>query len=460
MAPRLKVCDLNLHERFIRFRKPFRFGAVTVEEASQVFVEAVIEVDGLGRSTGMSAELMVPKWFDKNPALSPAQTVGELRRALEIAAELYRAGRRPDTAFGLHADRIGEQMARGRTEGMPALAAAFGPAEIDKAILDALLRLTRLDVYAGFAQNLMGLDARLTPDLNDATIERFLASRQPLDRLAIRHTIGMADPLRGKGGLAEIHAATGCRFFKIKLSGAVDADLARLGVIAMALAELGVDYRATLDANEQYADPAALAALCNGLENNAALAAFPARLLYIEQPLPREMTHRQSLGVLGTRWAFIIDEADGGYDAFPAARELGYSGVSSKSCKGFYKSLLNGARAAQAGRDVFIAAEDLTCQAGLALQQDSALVAFLGIAHVERNGHHYVDGFAGAPEDESAAFLAAHADLYERRDGQIRLKIRDGAIDIASLKAPGFASAILPKLGSAAQFPQKEYVSS
>ena len=43
----------------------------------------------------------------------------------------------------------------------------------------------------------------------------------------------------------------------------------------------------------------------------------------------------------------IIDESDATLDAFPRARALGYAGVSSKSCKGFYKSLLNAARCAR-----------------------------------------------------------------------------------------------------------------
>ena len=42
--------------------------------------------------------------------------------------------------------------------------------------------------------------------------------------------------------------------------------------------------------------------------------------------------------------------------------------------------------------------EDLTTQAGLSVQQDLALVNLLGITHVERNGHHYVDGMAALPE--------------------------------------------------------------
>ena len=61
----------------------------------------------------------------------------------------------------------------------------------------------------------------------------------------------------------------------------------------------------------------------------------------------------------------------------------------------------------------FLSAEDLTIQAGLALQQDLALVSLLGIAHVERNGHHYVNGMAALPEAEQAAFLHAHPDLAQ-----------------------------------------------
>ena len=35
------------------------------------------------------------------------------------------------------------------------------------------------------------------------------------------------------------------------------------------------------------------------------------------------------------------------------------------------------------------------------------MVNLLGIKHVERNGHHYVDGMAAQPEGEQQAFLAA-----------------------------------------------------
>jgi hypothetical protein len=89
-------------------------------------------------------------------------------------------------------------------------------------------------------------------------------------------------------------------------------------------------------------------------------------------------------------------------------------------------------------------AEDLTTQAGLAVQQDLALVNLLGLTHVERNGHHYVNGMASLPEVEQGAFLAAHPDLYERSHGAVRLRIRAGRLAIGSLGCAGFASAAEP----------------
>jgi hypothetical protein len=86
---------------------------------------------------------------------------------------------------------------------------------------------------------------------------------------------------------------------------------------------------------------------------------------------------------------------------------------------------------------------DLTAQAGLALQQDLALVALLGLEHVERHGHHYVNGMASLGAGEQAAFLRAHPDLYVERAGAVRLGITYGAMAIASLACSGWASALV-----------------
>ena len=232
----------------------------------------------------------------------------------------------------------------------------------------------------------------------------------------------------------------------MKLSGDPVADAARLARIGKELDTLGRDYKVTLDANEQYADLAALQALIDRLDREPALRSISSRLLYIEQPMPRDITRQSPLGSLAAR-GFIIDEADDSYDAFPAARALGYHGISSKSCKGLYKSIVNATRAAKwsaGGEKFFVTGEDLTCQAGLAVQQDLALGAFLGVAHAERNGHHYVDGFGDTPAAEAQAFAAAHPDLYADAGQGIRLSIHDGDLLTGSLHAAGFATSVHP----------------
>ena len=446
MPPRIAVRDIVFFERQIPFAKPFRFGAVTITSAAQVFVRAEIEVEGKGKSVGASAELMAPKWFDKRPHLSPEQTVAELRRALEIARDLYLSDSGFETAFGLHASRIAAQIEACAAEDIPPLAAIFGPAEIDKAILDALLRATTTNFFNGMVQNIAGIDARLSPDLGNDDVAQFLGRCRRLERVAIRHTVGLDDRIEGEGGVADARENSGARYFKLKLNGDPEHDAARLIRIGKELASLSYDYNVTLDANEQYADLASLGVLADRLDSDSALKPIAAKLLYIEQPMPRDIFRQSKLETLSRR-DVIIDEADDSYDAFPTARALGYRGISSKSCKGIYKSIVNAARAAIWSAEderFFIAGEDLTCQAGLAVQQDLALGALIGVTHAERNGHHYVDGFADTPAAEAEAFLSAHPDLYVRDGNCIRLVIRDGALETGSLTAPGFATSVHP----------------
>jgi len=446
MAHRLAVRDISFFERPIPFTKPFRFGAVVINAAAQLFVRAEIEIEGKSTSVGASAELMAPKWFDKRPHLTPGETANELRRSLAIAREIYLAGSGSETAFGLHASRLAAQIEACAGEDIPPLAAAYGPAEIDKAILDALLRGLDVNFFDGMAENIAGIDARLSPDLENEDVARFLAKCRRLERVAIRHTVGLDDAIEGAGGVADTHENAGARYFKLKMNGDPEHDAARLTRIGNELATLPHDYRVTLDANEQYADLGSLSALADRLDRDPALQPIATKLLYIEQPMPRDIFKDSPLGALA-KHNLIIDEADDSYDAFPVARELGYRGISSKCCKGIYKSMVNATRAARwsgEGATYFVTGEDLTCQAGLGVQQDLALGALIGVTHAERNGHHYVDGFADAPAAEAEAFRAAHPDLYREDGGKVRLAIHGGDLLTGSLVAPGFASGVHP----------------
>src|SRR5262249_12972912 len=159
------------------------------------------------------------------------------------------------------------------------------PAEIDKAILDALLRAAGVNFFDGMAQNIACIDARLSRDLSDSEIASFVSSRRRLERVAIRHTVGLDDKIEGEGGVADQKENAGARYFKLKLGVDPEADTARLIRIGRELLTLPYDYRVTLDANEQYSDLAALGTLADRLDRGSALKPIASKLLYIEQPM-------------------------------------------------------------------------------------------------------------------------------------------------------------------------------
>jgi hypothetical protein len=453
---------VHLYEREVRLRLPFRFGVVTLTEAPQVFARARIELPDGGSHWGAAAEMLVPKWFDKNLALSNEENFEQLRLALALATDAYTDAAGPRTAFGHFAAHYDEQIAAGAARGLNPLVASFGPAQIDRAVLDALCRSANCSFYDAMRANLPGIDPALlparVPELARFDMQRFLADLTPAESIAARHTVGLIDPIAGHPddvhdglpeSLQEVVAAYGHTFFKLKVGGNADADLQRLTEIAAVLDGITELYHVSLDGNEQYDDLNALLDLWRRMQASPQLTRLVDSILFIEQPINRKHALDKDVSALSRVKPVIIDESDADLAAFPSARSLGYAGVSSKCCKGLYKSILNAARCKEWNREAgderyFMSGEDLTTQAGLAVQQDIALVNLLGLTHVERNGHHYVNGMAGLPEHEQDAFLAAHPDLYEHNRGAVRLKIRNGRLAIGSLANTGFASGAYP----------------
>ena len=455
-APRFRIVAVELYERPVRLRMPFRFGVVTLTAAPQAFVRARIRLEDGREGWGAGAEMLAPKWFDKNLALSNEDNFEQLRDALRLARKAY-LDSAPRSAFGHFAAHYREVIDAGARHELNPLVASFGPAQLDRAILDALGRLQRMSFYEAVQGNLVGVaTGELAPDLRGFDIDAFLARLQPAESIAARHTVGLVDAIGGFPGqfrdglpesLEEVVAVYGHTWFKLKVGGKVDEDVARLTEIAAVLDASGRPYRVSLDGNEQYDDLEALQGLLARMNALPKLARLVDAIAFIEQPINRKVALERDVSAVSRATPVIIDESDADLDAFPRAKALGYSGVSSKMCKGLYKSILNAARCAAWSTGearYFMTGEDLTTQAGLAVQQDLALVNLLGITHVERNGHHYVNGMADLPPHEQDAFLAAHPDLYERSHGAVRLRIRDGELAIGSLGGAGFASGAEP----------------
>ncbi len=178
-APRLRLHDVEAFERWTPFVRPFRFGAVTVEGAFQAFVRVIVEVEGHGRATGMTAELMPPKWFDKRAERTADDTVRDLKASLAHAVAEANGLSRTNTAFGLHAELHGRQLAWAHARDITPLSASFGVAQIDKAVLDGVSKALGASFVSVLATNAVGLDTRLTPDLDQAAIDRRLAALTP-----------------------------------------------------------------------------------------------------------------------------------------------------------------------------------------------------------------------------------------------------------------------------------------
>ena len=462
-APRLRVREIQLLERDVRFRMPFRFGVVTLTGAPEAYVRVRVALEDGREGWGMAAEMLAPKWFDKNPELTNEDNLDQLRSATAVARDLTLADGDLDTAFGIFAKRYPRQVATCAERGLNPLIAGYGPALIDRAILDALLRLVNTSFYDGIRANLPGLQAvDFAPETRGFDFAAFLSSLRPGDEIDARHTVGMVDPITaadqsGAGRLddglpetlEEVVGTYGHRYFKLKVGGNLEPDIQRLLAIAAVLDASPEPYYVSLDGNEQYGSVDGILELWTRIEETPGLRRLADSILFIEQPIARKVALDADIGDLARRRPVIVDESDAEFDAFVRARALGYRGISSKTCKGVYRSLVNAARCAIWNREedggYFMSAEDLTTQAGVSVQQDLALVSLIGCSHVERNGHHYVRGMAGIPAREQGAFLAAHPDLYREVDGVVCLRIEGGRLAIRSLACEGFAVGAEPE---------------
>ena len=454
---RFFIENIVLFERPVQFRMPFRFGIVTLEQAPEAFVAARIRTTDGTTQTGYSADLLAPKWFDKKPDISNEQNFDQLRGALSIARDAYLSESGADTAFGFHACLSKSHVDACAEAGLNALVAGFGTALVDRAILDACCRATGQSFFRAISDNLPGITAATTPDLDRFDIDGFLSSLTPAKSLKIRHTVGLTDAITDAeisngapdDGLPRSLQANCERYelraFKLKASGNLDADIDRLLAIAGVLDRSPETYRCTLDGNEQFQSGDAFAEFWNRITETAGLDRLRSSIGFVEQPIARQRALSEPLGPVGEKLAIEIDESDAEIDAFLHARSLGYRGVSSKSCKGVYRSLLNCARVRAWNHNLnapqyFMSAEDLCTQAGTAVQQDLSLASLLGCQDIERNGHQYGDGLSGATEPWRAMLAADHADLYQQAGNRLNLRIENGAISLKSLDFQGYGT--------------------
>ncbi len=408
-----------------------------------------------GGAFGCSGDRLSVRWLDKRPGRTHDQKLRELVDLVYRAADIYRQRPEFDSPFAKWRDCHSQIMQAGRDAGQEDLTSSFASALMERALLDAVSRAEGKPLFEMIHQDRLGIvPGAVHPELRGCRGSDILPSH-PRTRFFIRHTVGLADPIRRTDlpddqrvndglpeTLEEYIAVDGVRYFKVKIAGDPQRDIQRLGRLWDIL-PMGDDTAVTLDANEAYLDLAQFESFVKSLRRE--LPGLFDHLLYIEQPLPRRLTFDAKSAPYIRRIAelkpLLIDEADGDLTAFKHSRRLGYTGASHKNCKGFFKSLLNKALCAHYAKHdehAFLSAEDLQNLPVVPLQQDFVSLSILDLKHCERNGHHYNHGLAFLSEQDRANATRRHPDMYVRRGGEWFLNIRDGAVQCASLQCAGF----------------------
>ncbi|WP_435181767.1 hypothetical protein [Halorussus sp. AFM4] len=449
------VSRTALHVVDLETRLPFHFGNVEVTEIPKVFLRVEADVDGTSQ-VGVGMAGLIPGWFYKDPEMKLEagyrNMVEAFRAAADIATDLDPA----PTPFAFWRTLSERQREWAEPAGHPPLLWSYGVSLVEQALLDAVCRAKDVSFPTAVRENLLGIDLGSVYDELTPYDPADLLPAEPGRETAVRHTVGLDDPLtdadvgeeRPDDGLpltlADYVRADGVDHFKIKLAADPETDATRLGRIADLLADLGVEeYRCTVDANEGYDSAAEFRRQWEALGADPDCAALFENLAYVEQPLPRDEAFTPETGEVLAAWddapPIIIDESDGRIDSAGTALTHGYAGTSHKNCKGAFKGVVNACLVAHRNRvdddcEYVISAEDLTTVGPVELLQDLAVAATIGADHVERNGHHYFRGLSGFPEEVQGTVLSAHDDLYRRHgDGFAALRVEDGTLDLGTV---------------------------
>ena len=443
----------------IRTRMPFRYGIAVLTETPHLFCEIELEVDG-ERSSGISADSLIPKWFTKDPAQSYQDEIAAMLEVIDKATtHASQAGEAPDV-FTLWRRTFEAQRAWAEQTSHPPLLWNFGVSLVERAMIDAFCRATKSPFAIAVRQNLFGIDLGwIHAELAGRTPAQLLPEA-PSQHMFVRHTVGLSDylaesdlpePERLQDGLPQTLEASitayDLRYFKVKVNGDDERDLARIARIAQIISSAVPDFAFTLDGNEQYHTVDDFRSFWDKLISEPSLSSFMGHLLFVEQPFYRALALSDETQAHLLAWderpPIIIDESDAELNSMRRALACGYAGTSHKNCKGVFKGLANACLLAARRQmdpeyDYLLSGEDLANVGPVALLQDLAVMSTLGLTHVERNGHHYFSGLSMFPERWQTQALVAQPDLYRQTDqGWPALRIEQGTISLLSvLQAP------------------------
>lgn len=440
-APKRKSTDIRVKELRISYedfayREPYEFGGRRVDRESLLNVHSTVETVSGGTAKGFGSMTMGNDWSFPSKTLSYDTTLEAMKRLAERIGKITTAYTEPghpiDINFALEteymkaASEVTQEMHLDQP--IPKLCTLVTASPFDAAIHDAFGKAHNLNCYLTYGPDFMNRDLAhyLAPQFKDEYPSQYLL-RAPKPWLWCNHSVGAADAIEAADvkkrlhdglpqALAEWIVADGLTHLKIKLDGNnLERDVGRVLHIDRVTAEVETGRRVrqwyySLDFNEQCPDADYLLDFMRRIKDGSS-GAYD-RITFIEQPTSRDLaaTPSQPLFKVSKLKPVVMDEALTGYDALLRGREIGYTGVALKACKGQSQSVLLNA-AAQKFK-MYMTAQDLTCP-GASLIQSAGIAAHVPqIDTLESNAREYVPS-ANLP------WLKKFPGLFEVRDGKL-----------------------------------------
>jgi L-alanine-DL-glutamate epimerase-like enolase superfamily enzyme len=442
----VRVEDVRHRYEDFRYRTPMKFGGREVDRVTLLHVDCVVRARDGRTAKGAGSMPLGNVWAYPSRQLPFEETLSAMKALAERIAPLTggcRAwGHAVDLATTLEPEwlRAAAELSRGRPEPIPKLATLVVASPFDAALHDAYGKVHRRSVYRAYGPEFLPADLGRYLDAEFAgdRLERHVLA-DPRPRVFIYHAVGASDPLTdaevtrrvGDGlpeTLAEWVPRDGLTHFKVKMNGDDAAwDVGRVLSVERVVVEQQAKRGAptwwySLDFNERCPNAAYLLEVLRKIREGAP-AAF-GRIQIVEQPTRRDLASDRAnvMHEAAKLRPVVIDESLTDLETLRLAREMGYTGVALKACKGQTQALLMAAAARKHG--MFLCVQDLTCP-GAAYVQSLGLAARVpGVAAVEANARQYVP--------------AASAGWDERFPALFR--IREGQADTSGLTGDGLGA--------------------
>lgn len=437
------LCEVSSKTDSISLRTPLKFGGRVMTDLVVLNVTAEVETCDRRRGRGFGSMPMGNVWAWPSLQISPGGTLAaivDLGQRLASEANQYRGIGHPleithDLSQSINAVAAEITRSAELAEPMPRLAQLVAASPLEAAIHDAYGKALGQNSYDLLGPEFAGRDlsAYLNVDFSGEYLDKYTL-RQPKPRMPLYHLIGALDPLSktdisppiGDGlpeTLTEWIAFNGLTHLKIKLAGNdLNWDVDRVLSVDQVTIEAQAARNCTAwcysaDFNEKCANVEyVLDFLANVRERSPA--AFE-RLQYIEQPTHRNLraNPENRMHRAAKLKPIVIDESLVDFESLLLSREMGYSGVALKTCKGQSGALLMAAAAQKYG--MFLCLQDLTCPGASFLQSASLAARVPGVAAIEGNARQYCP--AGNRD-----FAKRFPTMFHITDGVVGTNVLDG----------------------------------